>query len=509
MIRFLIACSIFYSCAVQAEAILDLLKETGSQVSEFTLDKHLKKNISSLLPVSRKEYKGLSNALESKNYSQALALWSSDFNQVSFAKSSTGKALHAFLIFKNDYKILGLQKLFNEVNPKKINSIVYNLWKLEVSAQDEVWNYFTQRWKEEWLGLFGANVAFKVGSRAQVSLVKDKPYIEYLLSLPVDKKTDLFDLRWFIALHFAKNNNMNLSTKIMAWLLKETKKQKNKNQIYLTIARLLYDINETKAALYYYKQVKDSSFEWFLSQEEQSWIHYKKGNYSEAFAAVASFSHERIRGYLSSTMVLNLALMQLKNCHYSNLTSSIFYFSNHFLKRKKHLETILTKNSYKKVINDLAAYYSINNASLGFPNVSFQLKNDRYLKSLVLLRKYILDKQGTKQNQFKEMKSQQIVLLKQINQKIKKIIYKKTKQEIAEINKSFKWMNFVETEALYRVLAYHTAKNDIGNSGKQWQHLKNRKVMIYPFEAGEIWLDEAADYKSFSSEVCPQKFYIL
>lgn len=484
--------------------MLQILKEDSTKASQFTLDKHFKRTVGSLLPKHPQTQK-FEIFFENKDYQKALELWLRFFYQSTFAKSSTGQALHSFLLFQNHFKVLALDTLFEKVNPKKVHPIVYNLWKLEVNNKDEVWQYTIQEWRPEWTSFFNPDLAFQVGSKKPIFLNnKDHLYAQRLLNLPLSQDIDKFSMRWTLILYFIKNNDMELATKTMAWLLKKTKNSENKNEIYLTIARLLQSIGQTTASLHYYQQVQPQSYEWLLSKEEQSWIHYNNNNYDKAFDSIASIYHTDLRQYASPSMIVNWSLMQLKNCAYGDLASSIPYIAKHFSQKEKELNFLLTKDSYKTVVKDLKSYHS-SKKRFSFPSLSFALKKDQHLKSLILLRQYGLDHQKPLNKKFKKVKLQQDQWLKNLDQKIKQKIHKTIKKDLVDIRWALPYINLIEIEALYRLQAsYHTQANT-----NHFTLKKDSNYMIYSFQPEEIWLDELSAYKTIFSSTCPKNFYTL
>jgi len=284
------------SVSVEAKSVLDLLKGNTNN-AEFTLDKHFKKNVGSLFSRKLKiKYPKLYDAIENKDYNKALALWSSSFRRTSFARSSTGHALYGFMMFKNNWKVVGIKHLLDTANPKDVHPIVHNLWKSNINVDDEVWDYFIYSWSQEWTKFFNEEIAFKVGSKKDISIVKDRKYIEYLLGLPInDKDYDKLNIEWSLVLSLIQDGDMNSATKILTYFLRKNKDMKVRNGIHLTIARLLYDIGEYEASLQYYNKVKGLSFYWLLAKQEKSWIFYKNGDYYQFYANTSAFTYDPLK----------------------------------------------------------------------------------------------------------------------------------------------------------------------------------------------------------------------
>ncbi len=494
-------------------SVLDILKKETKD-SEFTLDKHLQKDVVSLLPsYLEKNYKNLYIALEKKDYSQSLKLWSSSFQKTSFAKTSTGKALYAFLMFKNGFQVLGLNHLLNEVEPKKVNPIIYNLWRTNFNSNQDVWNYFIGTWSKDWTDFFNEDIALKVGSKKEFSLVKDRKQIEYFLKLPVHDKNNDYYLEWSLVRHLIKKNDMNSATKILAWLLKQTEDLNHKNTIYLTIARLLNEIGEYESAVYYYNKVKKLSFKWLLAQEEKSWIHYNKGDYAQSFSSVSSFTYPPLQDVLTPSMFLILSLSQLKNCDYPNLNSSLSYFKEHFSKRQSYLKNSLKKNFFEDVKTDLLASYSIDNKLLSFKHLSSLLKSNRSIKNLILLKKFTNNEMSSVEG-FKPLEKQYNDFVKNLDKQIDRKISVFFQKEVSQIAETLSQMYFIEMEALYRIHGYHRNRKNLFPTSNWKSVISNLKEGVgyevtFPFDAREIWGDEIGDYQTSFSKACPKKSYTL
>ena len=492
--------------------VLDLL-ETNPKEVEFTLDKHLKKNVGSLLPKSfQKTYKNLYTALEKKDYSKSLQDWSSSFQKTSFSRSSTGEALYAFLLFKNGFQVLGLKYLLDKTDPKKINPIVYKLWKTNTSFDQDVWNYFMNPWSQEWTKFFDEEIAFKVGSKKEIFINKDQNHIEYFLGLPVSKNNDKSYLEWSLVLRLIKTGDIDSATKILTWLLKQSRDLDQKNTIYLTIARLLYEAGEADASLHYYDKVKGLSFKWLLAQEEKSWIYYSRGDYARSFSQISSFTYPPLQNVLTPSMLLTLSLSQLKNCDYTNLTSSLSYFKKHFSQRHVYLKNLLKKNSFEIIKKDLLISYSSSDTLLTSKHLPYQLKNNNSIKNLILFKKFILNNDLPLAEKSKSIKIKYDRIVKNLDRKIDNKLNILFQKEISQIDKTLKQMYFIEIEALYRIHGYHRNRKNLLSSGLEGNIFNPKDkayIVTFPFDSKEVWADEIGDYHTSFSKVCPKGSYAL
>ena len=501
---------VFISFFAQSTTVLDILK---NQDNSFALQKELKKDIGSVFPPSNKPHHFI-KFFEDKNFEKALSVWFQSIKNTPFAKSSTGSALYAYLLFQNGFEGLSLKSLLEKSRPAEINPIVSHLWTVDINKKHPVWNHFFFPVNQEWNGFFSAENVFKFSSKALFQLKDDQETIKALLKLPLDKTIDVFSVEWAFVLSLIQRKDMDSATKILAWLLKNTKDQNKKDMIYLTIGRLLADIGETEASLRYYAQLKKPSYFWLFAQEEKAWLLFNRRNYKQAYVTASVFEYPGFKEAINPYMFFVLVRSQLKNCDYKGVARTLFDFKSLFSKRKYSMERVLKTGSHDNLRNKLLAFYNSGNPYYGIDHsdLFYQIKKDNFLKNHILLFNYMKNRKPVGKAKIRFLVKMENEIINQLEDQIKKRIQILMKKEIERINFVLKEFQIVETGALYRMHGFHAL---LPNKGIEFSYRFNSasshklNVLYFPFDPNEIWLDELSAYQSSPLKNCPKRSYIL
>ena len=489
-------------------SIIDILETTDNS---FKLQNELKTDIGSVFsgikPVS------FIQAFESKNFESALEVWLKSIQGSFFSKSATGSALYAYLLFQNGFEAIALNQLFQNSQPDKINPIVRNLWKLNIDKSNSVWNYFYFPLSSNWSLFFSPEMVFKIGSKSPFHIVKDRDYIKSLLSLPVKDKLDTFSLEWLFVLSFIQQNDMDSATKILSWLLSQTKDSYRKDKINLTVARLLADIEENKHALTYYQKIKRLSYFWFLAQEEIILLNLNNGDNSQAYSKAMAFNYPSFLKELSPSMFFALSLAQLKNCDNRGATQSLIAFKKAFFKPYKELIKNRNEKQYKDLILDLLGFYQSKSLyyNIGKTHLFYHLRKDSRLKNDLLFYNYIKEKRKSRKVKFNKLLLKEDKMILDLKNKIYSRIQFLLKQEIASIERVLKNFHLLEAEILYREYS-NQASLDFSHTNfwyKDISFYRPSHFIYFPFNREEIWLDELTDYKTSQNNKCPKGTEVL
>lgn len=507
-----IFCSLFFS--ISSASVLDILNNKGTS---FTLEKKLQKDIGSVFPFSKKPQDFI-KAFENKDFEKALDIWLKSIKNTSFAKSSTGSALYSYLLFKNGFEVLSLKNLLEKSQPNEINPIVSNLWKTSIDEKHSLWNNYFFPIGKEWQGFFPTKIVFNLGAKSPLQLQRDQEYIKFLLSLPLDSKTDTFSLEWSFILSLIQQKDMDSATKILAWLISKTKDQNKRDKTYLTIGRLLADIGELSASVNYYEQVRKSYYFWLFAQEEKAWLFFNKKDYGKAYSTASVFEYPKFKREISPYMFFILALSQLKNCDYEGVARSLSDFKLVFSKRETEIRKTLSSNSYEKLTERLLAFYHSRNAyyEIGKTDLLYHLRKDSFLKNHILLKTYMQNRQSVRKSQFKSLDKAERKIVNQLNDKIGERIQQILQKEIKQIKFVLNNFQVIEAESLYRIHGFHSL---LSNQKPMMAHsigptlasyfYKSNDTVYFPFDPNEIWLDELSAYKNKLLENCPKGSYIL
>lgn len=506
---------LFIPFSVQAGSrLLDILE---NQDSSSALQKELKRDVGSLFLSSKKPLDFI-QAFEEKNFQKALHLWLNSVQKTSFSASPSGSALFSYLLFKNGFEVLALQKLFQISEPKKINSIVEKLWKTDIDKKHPVWDYFFFPVSQKWYGFFDENTFLKINSKYTFHLKKDEQHIRSLLSLPFNDTVDIFSLEWLIVLSLIKNSDMSSATKILTWLLKKTEDEIKRDRIYLTIGRLLANIGETKASIHYYSKVNQLSYFWLLAQEEKAWVSFYAGDYAHAYSTASAFEYLAFKKEISPSMFFIMALSQLKNCDYKGAVRSLYDFKSLFSKRRLEIKKMLSSKSYSALRDSLMAFYESGDSyyGLGSPELAYQFKKNKFLKNHIRLNNYMASRKKPEKVQFKFLIREQDKVKNQLESSIRDKIQSLLIKSADEIDFSLKNFQIIEAEILYRVHGFHflasnkTKKTSVEFSSPALSSFFfPNDTLYFPFDSKEIWLDEVKNYKSNFLQNCPKESYVL
>ena len=505
---------VFFSLSSQALNVLDILERENN---DLALQKELKKDVGSLFSTLNKP--GLFiRAFEKKDFHQALRIWKKLIAKTNFAKSSTGQALYSYLLFQNQFEVLSLTNLLEKSQPEEVDPIVVRLWKKNIGKQHPVWDFFSFRMDSRWLGFFDSEIVFKTGAKSfwDSSSKKDQEYIKFLLGLPLSDEIDPFSLEWSFILSLIQQNDLPAATKILAWLISETKDQRRRDKIHLNIGRLLADIHEKEAALSYYKKVERLSYFWLLAQEEMSWILFNKGDYREAYSTASSFLHPELQAEISPYMLLILSLSQLQNCDYKGFYLSLSHFKSFFSKRADKINQILSSGGYDSLIDRLVDFYNSKELyyNLALFNLPYVFRKDVPLRNSILLFRYMQNqKKGREKNPSLEQKEKR--LLTQLEKKIKSRVSGLLKKEREDIFFVLQNFHIAEAELLYRSQGFHSLQPF--SSQVVWANrlspaqlfYDQNDFFIFPFNPNEVWLDELSYYQSGLVRKCPGGSYVL
>ena len=488
--------------------ILDILETKNSS---FSLQKQLKKDIGSVF-LNNKPIDFI-QAFESQDFETALKIWLQSIQSAPFSKSATGSALYSYLLFKNGFEALSLNYLLRNSKPNQINPIVGRLWKVNIDKTDLVWDYFYFPLSSDWQMFFSPEIVFKIGSKAPLHLEKDQDYIKSLLALPLEDKVDVFSLGWLFALSLIKKNDMDSATKILAWLLAKTKNKYRKDNINITIARLLADIGEKQASLHYYQKVKNLSYFWFLAQEEMAWVYLNTANNSQAYSTAQALNYPIFLNQISPSMFFTIALSQIKNCDDKGAIQSLMDFKRIFLNQYNHLKKISDNKAYKNLTQALVTFYSSKNPyyQINTTDLFYNLRKDSRLKNDLLIYNYIKEKRKSRKTSFSQLLFAEDKIIKDLENKINKRIQTLLQIELKNIEKVLENFHFIEAEALYREYGNQAFFKSLYSDSwyKNVSLYKSDSFLYFPFNRDEIWLDELSDYTAGNNKNCPKGVEIL
>ena len=499
MRSFVIFLFLFSSFLVQGQSLLNLLeKNTGG----FSIKKKLKKDLSSIFPDSLNSIDFV-RAFKNKNFKKSLKIWNQTIEGTDFSKSSTGAALYAYLLFKNELEYLSLYTLFTSTQPKEIDPIVRHLWKNQ--EFHPLWNFIYLPIDSDWQLIFNPELIVKVSSKNSFHLEKDHEFMKSLLSLHLAEDFESFDLEWSFLLSLLKKGDKESVVKLLSWFLSEKKYETQKNKINLTIARLVADIGEDSAAVFYYEKVEKLSYLTLLAREEMSWIFLNQNKPAKARESALVFNHP---GFTPSpSMFFVLALAQVRSCDYEGASQTLISFKEAF--SNDSLKYFFDKKDFDLISKALLQNYrsDLNPLRINIPIWPYLVRADKKLKRQIFLYDYLKNQYKRRSNiEFKELHQKQRALVEKIKKERNERLFTLLKKEYEERQIFLNYFKILEAEILYQYYGgksiFFTKKNSKAGSAFKKPFSAAKSLLYFPFDRDEIWLDEIFEYKVSENKFC-------
>lgn len=428
------------------------------------------------------------------------ALFSFDSSlPTAFKNSNTGKALYGYLLFKNDLRLEGLERLTAISSPGQIDHTVLDLWKPLVTKDTKEWRIAKLTASEHWGEFFGLSV-----QSDQVAVWK--------------KATDI-----------AVNGKPEQAAKMLAGLLTETDPYVSKELVYITAARLLYQQGFLDAAIRYDNQVTKGSDYWFDAQEEAAWAEMRKGQTGKALAITTSLMHPALKYEVGPESVFLHSLVSLKVCNYPEVINTLKIYKERFRPRVIALNKVATESENKSIAGLLekAKIEELTPVKVGFLSAEIpraagfdrQLRHDGFLYGIVQAEAktagdlFALSLQkGSQvgfQAKFEQLKqkigSREQALKSTFTARVKDL----ARQEVKDISVLLQKMHIVEAEVIQQTGLANRIVEASKKAG-QGKDTEKAKVSVARDEVvfdgdGEIWFDELTHYKVDVKKGCQSK----
>ena len=356
-----------YSLAqsLKTGGLLDVLDEPEkeSQTSNSTANSRLTHRSFSfknfLKPSNSREGLFLS-CLEKGHFQQALKHWFEAFGGKPFAKTHSGQALYAFLLFQNGLELSGLENLL-KTHPKKVHLSLLEQWQRIMVSKSELWASVVSFWNEDWTPVFGLQAKIAVVSRSLSSQLHSpkwdskKQAVKKLQELLALTSLDTWEGQWvqwqYIHALISEGEDRK-AAQFLKHLQKSSQQRalgKKKNFISppllnLTAARLLYQNGYLKAAMGYYNKVPKTSDYWWQAQEEMAWCRLRLGQTGLALAQSHTLLQDIFTPDVGPSVFHLTALAQLKVCDYVGLAKTLEKFKHRFRSRAQNLKKLEAGN---------------------------------------------------------------------------------------------------------------------------------------------------------------------
>ncbi|MEK7358315.1 MAG: hypothetical protein AAB250_17850 [Bdellovibrionota bacterium] len=457
--------------------------------------------------------------IEKGEMEKALFQWPTAFESTPFARSPSGRALNAFLLYKNGIKVTALESLLSIDRPEQINPEMLKLWKEAAPDNDPVWGLVSvATWKPLWTETFGLASEIRVRSRQIYGTEKLDALKELIKKTQADTRERAW-LSWQLVLALSTGDDPGTAAKALAVLMKAPNNPVSEDLMTITAARLLYQNGFLDAAAKYYQKVPKSSDYWFDAQEELGWSFIRKGEPQNAIAVTKTLTNEAFASQVGPEPLFLRSLAQLKVCDYPEVVKTLNTFRDRYRDRAKALmavsesaDTPAVKNFIARSKGERVSLMALGKEATELPRF---VTRDEVLAGLVETEK-ALEKEG---KQAGELYARSLTggtgqvgfqarledFKKAVETRVagaRSATYNRVKElsseEVNEIAQILQKLHIVEAELLQQIsladrVAGATATQKIavrsGSTGSQAQD-----KIVFPAEQ-ETWFDELSNYK--------------
>lgn len=450
--------------------------------------------------------------LVEKNYEKALFQWSTAFAGSAFQASETGKALEAFLNFKNGLKLTGVEALLAIKEPQKIDDTVISLWKENLNDKDPVWGLAQVTWAPFWTQTFGLGAEMAVTLQKNYVTEDIAALTELIKKTPVDSAERNL-LQWQLVLNLGIRGDSAKAAQVLAHLMKAKNNPIDPDLMTLTAGRLLYQNGFLDASLKYYEKIGKKSDYWFQAQEEMAWAYMRKGEPQNAMAITKTLTYPHFKGWVGIESYLLSSFASLKVCDYPGILKTMKSVKPQFGEHLVAVEKLTTDPRQPQVDALMKAMIAgpVSPTTLGKNAhlLPLQASRDEGL-NLLVKRQQFLNKEsevaealyaksltfGNLQGQFETLKNQVANRADMTRGAAYSRIQELAKAELEDSKQVMQRMHIVEVEMIQQVdsaskflkhaNAAESKKGSTGSSGKYAMSFASDK---------EIWFDELSNFK--------------
>lgn len=270
-------------------------------------------------------------------FEKALYQWPAAFDGSAFAKTASGQALNALVLFKNGIQVTSLEMLLSISQPKQIDQFIVQKWREAAPDNAPVWaSINTATWNSEWTTIFGIGAEVRVRGRQVYSADQVETVKELIKKTQIDTRERAW-LSWQLVIALAQGEDAGVAGKALAVLMKAPNNPVSQDLMTMTAARLLFQNGFLDAASKYYEKIPKSSDYWFDAQEEMAWSQVRKGEPQNAIAITKTLVAPAFQSQVGPEPFFLRALSQLKVCDYPAVVTTLNTYRERFKPRAAEL----------------------------------------------------------------------------------------------------------------------------------------------------------------------------
>ena len=283
---------------------------------------------------SSEEFEVFLDFFMKRKWGRALLQWDKSFSDTSFNTSPTGRAFYAYLLFKNNIKVMGMEMLFGIESPIEISQELKTLWHRATPYKNKVWNFVDIEWNDSWREIFDPEAEI-------ITLLHNIFSIEEIESISKQHKLEdlhlLSQLQWNLILVLASQDILIEALNRLRNLMRLGRPPVSRELMRLTAARILFQLRSFDSALSYYKLIPKKSDYWLIAQEEIAWIHIQKNEPQKALGYTQTLMHPVLANQVGPEPSYLHVLASVKVCDYEEALRTINMFQINFEPKIKSL----------------------------------------------------------------------------------------------------------------------------------------------------------------------------
>jgi hypothetical protein len=268
-----------------------------------------------------------------------------------------------------------------------------------------------------------------------------------------------------------------------------------KSRFQMLRARLLYQLGSMSEAIKAYGQVPRDAEIFPTMVEERSWALARAGDYDRLRGDLESLSKPIYKNYFGPESVVLRSILELKLCHYQNVTKTFDEFNTQFRPWAEKISSAMSAGE-TPAPPWTDPQLQLNEATLARLQAEGQRLKQLETESLsapltavgkqshwVLLERSVQDSTTVAQKDVQKSRAR---------------IWQ---SRGAQLQEAIRKMRFVKVELMSQLslkLADHQEK------GVEKVATAKAGLQVYPYEAGEVWPDELFRIRALSNSSCPQ-----
>jgi tetratricopeptide (TPR) repeat protein len=473
-----------------------------------------------IFPKAGKAQEAFFTMLAQGEFEKALIEYFPAFARTEMGKSANGQAMLSYLLVKNGMKVVGLEYLFQHVEPEKLAPFVSASLREDLTDTDPVWKMARLEWKPKWTEVFSPSVEVQVKSRKFIT-AKEVDELKNIIRVAAPGTRDRATIQWQLVVALALAGDSVTSAKLLNNLMASKENPVQPDLMNMTAARMLFEKGFMDAAIKYYRKVPTKSEYWLEAQEEMGWAYNRKGEPQNTIAITQSLVIPELQNIVGAETVFLRSLGLLKVCDYPGVVKSLSMFKSRFKPKTVELMKI-AENPQIPVVNEFFAKMKkkrlqIREMGPFASKLPHLIERDEMLYQNLLLSQQLEKEAGLEQalakRQLEANKDNKAVEadLATVQQMVTtawassdSTAYGRMKtlaqNEISNTHRLLQKLHIVEAEALQQTI---TAQQKVVKAIKKTNELEKkgstgsqaRDTVSFPAEDGQVWFDEIAHYK--------------